>query len=90
MGKDEVSDFLAISYSTPDILGHSVGPRSVELQDLYMRLDRNIEDLLKTLDKEVGVGNYTVFLSADHAVADVPQFMKDNKYLQGILMRSTL
>lgn len=83
MGKDEVSDFLAISYSTPDIFGHAVGPRSVELQDMYMRLDRNLEDLLKTLDKEVGVGNYTVFLSADHAVADVPQYLKDNKVPAG-------
>lgn len=83
MGKDEVPDFLAVSFSTPDILGHAVGPRSVELQDLYMRLDKNIEDLLKTLDKEVGVGNYTVFLSADHAVADVPQYLKDNKVPAG-------
>lgn len=83
MGKDEVPDFLAISFSTPDILGHAVGPRAVELQDLYLRLDKNIEDLLKTLDKEVGVGNYTVFLSADHAVAEVPQYLKDNKVPAG-------
>jgi predicted AlkP superfamily pyrophosphatase or phosphodiesterase len=83
MGKDQVSDFLAISFSSPDILGHAVGPRSVELQDMYLRLDKNIEDLLKTLDKEVGVGNYTVFLTADHAVAEVPQFLKDNKVPAG-------
>jgi len=83
MGKDDVPDFLAISFSTPDILGHAVGPRSVELEDTYIRLDRNFEDLLKTLDKEVGVGNYTLFLSADHAVAEVPQFLKDNKVPAG-------
>jgi predicted AlkP superfamily pyrophosphatase or phosphodiesterase len=83
MGKDNVPDFLAISYSSTDILGHAVGPRSVEVEDMYIRLDRNIEDLLKTLDKEVGSGNYTVFLSADHAVADVPQYLKDNKVPAG-------
>jgi predicted AlkP superfamily pyrophosphatase or phosphodiesterase len=83
MGKDNVSDFLAISFSTPDIMGHSTGPRSVEIQDMYLRLDKNIEDLLKTLDKEVGVGNYTFFLTADHAVVDVPQYLKDNKVPAG-------
>jgi predicted AlkP superfamily pyrophosphatase or phosphodiesterase len=83
MGKDDISDFLAISFSTPDIMGHSVGPRSVELEDLYLRLDRNIEDLLKTLDREVGSGKYTLFLSADHAVAEVPQFLIDNKVPAG-------
>ncbi len=79
MGKRDVSDFLCVSYSTTDIVGHMVGPNAVELQDIYLRLDRNLEDLLKKLDAEVGVGKYTVFLTADHAVADVPQFMVVNK-----------
>lgn len=83
MGKDNVPDFLAVSFSSPDILGHATGPRSVEVEDMYLRLDKNIEDLLKTLDKEVGAGNYTVFLTADHAVADVPQYLKDNKVPAG-------
>jgi predicted AlkP superfamily pyrophosphatase or phosphodiesterase len=83
LGKDDVPDFLAVSYSSPDILGHSVGPRAVELQDMYLRLDKNLEDLLKTLDKEVGAGNYTVFLTADHAVADVPQYLIDNNVPAG-------
>jgi predicted AlkP superfamily pyrophosphatase or phosphodiesterase len=77
MGKDDVPDFLCVSYSTPDILGHAVGPRSVELEDMYIRLDKNIEDLLKTLDTQVGSQGYTLFLSADHGVADVPQYLKD-------------
>ena len=77
MGKDAIPDFLCISYSTTDILGHAMGPRSVEVQDLYLRLDKNIADLLKTLDKEVGAGNYTLFLTADHAVGENSQFLKD-------------
>jgi predicted AlkP superfamily pyrophosphatase or phosphodiesterase len=83
MGKDDVTDFLAISFSTPDYVGHSMGPNSVELEDTYLRLDKNLEDLLKRLDKEVGESNYVVFLTADHAVAEVPQFLKDNKVPTG-------
>ncbi|HEY0744559.1 MAG TPA: alkaline phosphatase PafA [Chryseosolibacter sp.] len=83
LGQNTVPDFLAVSYSTTDAIGHSVGPNAVEIQDTYIRLDRNIEDLLKTLDAKVGAGNYTVFLSADHAVADVAQYLKDNKIPAG-------
>src|SRR5690606_19574686 len=78
LGRDQWTDFLAVSYSTTDILGHAMGPRAVELEDAYLRLDRNIADLLKTLDAKVGSGNYVVFLTADHAVSDVAQYLKDN------------
>jgi predicted AlkP superfamily pyrophosphatase or phosphodiesterase len=83
MGKDSDPDFLAISYSCPDIVGHAMGPNSIEIEDTYIRLDKNIEDLLKTLDKEVGENNYVVFLTADHAVAEVPQYLKDNRIPAG-------
>lgn len=83
MGADDITDFLAISYSATDGLGHAVGPNAIEIQDMYMRLDRNIEDLLKTLDAKVGAGNYTVFLTADHGVADVAQYMIDSKMPAG-------
>ncbi len=83
LGADDITDFLAISYSSTDALGHSVGPNAVEIQDMYMRLDRSIEDLLKTLDAKVGAGNYTVFLTADHAVADVAQYLKDSRVPSG-------
>lgn len=83
LGQNTVTDFLAISYSTPDMIGHAMGPNAVEIQDTYIRLDRNIEDLLKMLDSKVGAGKYTVFLSADHAVADVAQYLKDNKMPAG-------
>jgi predicted AlkP superfamily pyrophosphatase or phosphodiesterase len=83
LGADNVTDFLALSYSTPDILGHAMGPNSVEIEDIYLRLDKNIDDLLRTLDQRVGKGNYVVFLTADHAVADVAQFLKDNRIPSG-------
>jgi hypothetical protein len=78
LGKDAITDFLCISYSSTDAIGHAAGPRSVEVEDTYLRLDRNIADLLKKLDQEAGPNNYLVFLTADHAVADNPQFLKDN------------
>ncbi len=90
MGKDADTDFLAISYSCPDIVGHAMGPNSIEMQDTYLRLDRNIEDLLKTLDKEVGENNYVVFLTADHAVAEVPQYLKDSRIPAGNFAVSSL
>jgi predicted AlkP superfamily pyrophosphatase or phosphodiesterase len=83
LGKDNTSDFLCVSYSAPDAVGHDKGPNSVEVEDVYLRLDKNIEQLLQRLDTEVGKDNYTVFLTADHAVADVPQYLKDNKMPAG-------
>ena len=88
MGKDDVTDFLCISYSAPDAVGHRVGPNATELEDMYLRLDRNVEDLLNQLDQEVGAGKYTLFLTADHAVADVPQYLKDNKMPAGYFNES--
>jgi predicted AlkP superfamily pyrophosphatase or phosphodiesterase len=83
LGQGKWPDFLAVSYSSTDAIGHGVGPNAVEIEDTYIRLDKNLEDLLKTLDAKVGVGNYTVFLSADHAVADVAQYLKDNRIPAG-------
>lgn len=83
LGKDDVTDFLAISFSSPDRIGHSVGPNAVEIEDTYLRLDKTIEDLLQTLDAKVGKGNYLVFLTADHGVAEVPQAMKDQRVPAG-------
>jgi predicted AlkP superfamily pyrophosphatase or phosphodiesterase len=90
LGADNVTDFLAISFSSPDALGHAMGPNAVEVEDMYIRLDKNIEDLLKTLDEKVGVGKYTLFLSADHGVADVPQYLKDNKIPAGYFYESNV
>ena len=83
MGKDNITDFLCISFSATDAVGHAKGPNAVEIEDIYLRLDRGIEDLLKKLDAEVGAGKYTVFLTADHAVVDVPQYLKDSRIPAG-------
>ncbi|MEN9684346.1 MAG: hypothetical protein RLZZ28_132 [Bacteroidota bacterium] len=79
MGKSQATDFLAISFSSPDYIGHSFGPNSWEMVDDYIRLDEELAKMLLFLDQQVGKGQYTVFLTADHAVAQVPGFMKENK-----------
>lgn len=80
LGQDEFTDFLAVSFSSTDYVGHRFSPRSVEIQDTYLRLDKTLEDFLKFLDQKVGEGNYLVFLTADHAAAENPNFLKDRKY----------
>jgi len=77
LGMDDVTDFLAVSFSSPDYIGHNFGPQAKEVQDTYVRLDRELERLFNYLDEKVGKGNYTVFLSADHAVAENSQRMDD-------------
>jgi len=81
LGKDDNTDFLAISFSSTDYVGHILGPRSMELQDTYLRLDQTIADFLIYLDKTVGKDNYLLFLTADHAGAENSNYLKDNKYV---------
>ena len=79
LGADDITDFLAVSYSSPDYIGHSFGPNSIEEEDCFLRLDKELGALLDFLDSKVGKNQYTVFLSADHGVAQVPEFMQENK-----------
>lgn len=87
LGKGKDTDFLAISFSTPDKIGHSVGPNAVEQQDDFLRLDREFAELFTFLDGWVGKGEYTVFLTADHGVVDVPGFAKEHKLPAGLVER---
>ena len=83
LGKNTVTDFLALSISTPDYIGHAFGPNSIEVEDTYLRLDKDIADFLTYLDKTVGAGNYLFFLTADHGVAHIPGFMAEHKIPAG-------
>ena len=79
LGKDNQTDMLCISYSTPDLAGHAFGPYSIEIEDMYLRLDLEIKRLIEELEKKVGKGEFTLFLTADHAVVPVPQYLMDKK-----------
>jgi predicted AlkP superfamily pyrophosphatase or phosphodiesterase len=76
LGKDNDTDVLALSYSSTDYVGHNFGVNSKEVQDTYIRLDKDLERLFKFLDDEVGADNYTVFLTADHGAVHVPAYLK--------------
>ncbi len=73
LGQRNVPDFLGVSFSATDLVGHSFGPDSHEVQDVLTRLDRTLGHLLTTLDATVGAGKYALALSADHGVATVPE-----------------
>jgi len=85
LGNNRGTDFLAISYSSVDYVGHAFGPRSWEIQDILVRLDGDLGELFAHLDARVGRGNYLVAFSADHGVAPVPEDMQKTGTDAGVL-----
>jgi len=85
LGADTITDFLAISFSSTDYVGHFFGVNSKEIEDTYIRLDQDLARIFSTLDEKVGEGEYTVFLTADHAAIDVPSYLMDSKIPAGYL-----
>ena len=85
LGKDSITDFLTVSFSSPDYIGHSFGPNSIEVEDNYLRLDQDLGAFLDFLDQQVGKNEYLVFLTADHGVAHVPGFLNQHKIPAGTL-----
>ncbi|WP_347924458.1 alkaline phosphatase PafA [Pontimicrobium sp. SW4] len=83
LGQDNITDVLAVSFSSPDYVGHNFGANSKEVQDTYLRLDKDLERLFNALDTKVGKGNYTVFLTADHGAVHVPSYLKSVKIPAG-------
>lgn len=79
LGKSNFTDFLAVSYSSTDYVGHQFGVASKEIEDTYLRLDKDLANLFKFLDTQVGEGNYTLFLTADHAAVQVPSYLQSVK-----------
>ncbi len=83
LGKGSQTDFLTVSFSSTDYVGHAFGPNSIEAEDTYLRLDKDIAELLSFLDNYLGKENVLIFLSADHGVADVPGFWQAHKLPAG-------
>ncbi len=84
MGKGKFTDFLTLSFSSTDYVGHQYGPNSIESEDTYLRLDKELEKLLTFLDGWVGKDQVLVFLTADHGVAAVPAYLKQLQVPAGI------
>jgi len=79
LGRGPVTDFLTINIASTDYVGHQFGPNSVEIEDTYLRLDKDLADFFSTLDAKVGRGQYLVFLTADHGVAHGIGFMQSHQ-----------
>ncbi len=88
LGKDEYTDFLVVSFSCTDYIGHYFGPRSMEIQDTYLRLDQEIKHFVTFLDEQLGKENIMIILTSDHGVADVPAYLQDQKLLGGIFRQN--
>lgn len=89
LGKDSVTDLLAISFSSPDAIGHQFGPNSIEIEDNYLRLDKDLADFFQYLDQKFGKNGYLFFLTADHGVSHSPGFLQENKLPTGIFKDPT-
>ncbi|WCO03567.1 alkaline phosphatase PafA [Psychroserpens ponticola] len=85
LGIDKDTDMLTISYSVTDKAGHVFGPNSVEVEDIYIRLDREISKLLKYLDKNIGKGEYTLFLTSDHGAIPIASYLNDINIPTGVV-----
>ncbi len=83
LGADRITDFLAINLASTDYAGHKFGPNSIEVEDVYLRLDKDLAQFFNYLDSKVGKGEYTVFLSADHGGAHSVGFLKEHKITTG-------
>ncbi|MCX8534380.1 alkaline phosphatase PafA [Chryseobacterium luquanense] len=83
LGADDVTDILAINLASTDYVGHKFGPNSIEVEDVYLRLDQDLAKFLKYLDEKVGKNKYTVFVSADHGGAHSVGFLQEHKITTG-------
>ncbi len=84
MGKGEYTDFLALSLSSTDYVGHQFGVNAVETEDTYLRLDRDLAAFFNYLDANIGKGQYTIFLTADHGAAHNTAFLRDHEIPAGV------
>ena len=84
LGKDNYPDFLSVSFSSTDYIGHNFGPLAVETQDTYLRLDKEIAHFIDFIESEIGKENVLIFLTADHGSSQHPQYLIDNRLPGGI------
>ncbi len=77
LGQDDVPDFLSVSFSSTDYVGHLFGASSLEAEDNILQLDRTLADLFACIDREVGLQNTLIVLSADHGGPETPGFLNE-------------
>ena len=83
LGQDEYTDLLTVSFSATNYIGQLFGPTSVEVEDTYLRLDRDIAHFLDFINENIGKENVLIFLTANHGVAHIPKYLIDLKIPAG-------
>jgi arylsulfatase A-like enzyme len=82
LGIDEKPDYLALSFSSTDYVGHVFGPSSLESEDNILRLDRTLADLFSYVDERVGLDNTLIVLSADHGAPEAPGYLNELGFVE--------
>ncbi|SHI47820.1 alkaline phosphatase PafA [Pseudozobellia thermophila] len=85
LGQGKFTDFLAVSLSSPDKIGHAYGPNSIEVEDTYLRLDRDLENFFNYLDERYGKNGYLFFITADHGGNHSPGYLEEHRIPTGVL-----
>jgi len=87
LGTHGSPDLLAVSFSAPDVIGHTYGAYSQEEMDEYLRLDLILGQLLQAVEKRVGAANSLVILTADHASMPVVEWLQDHGHPEALRRR---
>jgi len=90
LGQGQQTDFMAISFSVTDYIGHFFGPSSLEAEDNILRVDRLLADLFKFINKQVGLDQTLIIVSADHGICEAPEYMESLGFNVGRLTSSTI
>ena len=77
LGTDDIPDYLGVSFSSTDYVGHIFGPSSLESEDNILQLDRTLADLFAFIDKNIGLSKTLIVLSADHGTPEVPGYLNE-------------
>ena len=85
LGADAVTDLLSVSFSSTDYVGHQYGINAIEIEDTYLRLDKDLEELITYLEKNIGKDNFVIFLTADHGGAHNAAYLQSLKVPAGLI-----
>ncbi len=77
LGQDTIPDYLSVSFSGVDAVNHFFGPSSLENEDMVLQLDRTLADFLSFIDRRIGLDQTLIVLSADHGIAEMPEYMAE-------------
>jgi hypothetical protein len=89
LGQDEYTDVLTVSFTVSERIGNLYGPLSMEMEDLVLRLDLELAHLLDFVDKTLGKENVLIYLTAEHGVVHVPEYLNDHKIPAGYFNSSS-